>query len=215
MKFIALLIILLFSIEAEAAVHLLKGSLIEKRRFNLGDDTLELVYDSHSLNNGPWGFGWCSNLEPDCVQYYNLRPFTGRPTRLTSSSGKYSTLLTSQGEWIRLSFSSENLVGIQHSDLGREHYQYDTLHNMTQINFADGTTKVITYDLNQDLVLSVQGRGICFEKYIYTREQEQNISTTVHRHCADEKTKISKFDFYYKISALEEDRLLKLNVVHL
>lgn len=215
MKLIALLIILLFSLEAEAAVHLLKGSLIEKHRLKIGSGVLELVYDSHSLNNGPWGFGWCSNLEDDCVQYYNLKPFSGvRPT-VSISSTKPSTLLTSQGEWIRLSFSNQNLVGIQHSQLGEETYQYDDLHNLTQITFADKTTKTILYDRLQDLVLSVKGRGFCFEKYIYTRENAQNLSTSVHRYCPDEEPKISKYDFFYKVSQLEEDRLLKWNVIQL
>ena len=125
MKLIAFLILILFSIEAEAAVHLLKGSLIEKRSYKMGSSTLELVYDSRSLNNGPWGFGWCSNLEADCTQFYNLRPFVGRPTFQSSPSKKTAYLHTSQGEWIRLSFLNENLVRIESSEMGEEKYLYE------------------------------------------------------------------------------------------
>lgn len=216
MKLIAFIIIILFSLEAEAAVHLLKGSLIEKRRYPMGSSHLELVYDSRSLQNSPWGFGWCSNLEPDCVQYYNLSPFSGvHPTSHTSQNGKYSTFHTSQGEWIRLSFLNDNLVGLKHSLAGEETFRYDDQHNLTQITFSDLSTKDIQYNKDLDLVLSVRGRGPCFEKYIYNREQMQSISTTVQRFCVGEKTKTSKYDFYYKISQVEEDRLLRMNVVHL
>jgi len=215
MKLIALLILSFFPHEAEAAVHLLKGSLIEKRSFTIGGQQLVLVYDSRSLNNGAWGFGWCSNLEPECAQYYHLKSYIGTPPTFNPSTSPSSKLLhISQGEWIRLSFSNENLVRIE-SPEGSEEYKYDTLHNLTQIKFADLSEKEITYNSELDVVTSVRGRHLCFERYIYNRDDAQILSTTVQTYCPNEEPKISKYDFYYKISFAESDRLLRLNVKHL
>lgn len=214
MKLIALLILSFFPHEAEAAVHLVKGSLIEKRSFPFGQQQLVLVYDSRSLNNGAWGFGWCSNLEPECVQYYRLKPYRGTPPTFNSSTPSHKLLHTSQGEWIRLSFLNENLVKIESTD-GTEEYKYDTLHNLTQIKFVDQSEKDIAYNSELDAVTSVRGRNLCFEKYIYARDKEQILSTTVQTYCPNEEPKISKYEFYYKISFAEPDRLLRLNVKHL
>lgn len=214
MKLIALFFISFFPSEAEAAVHLLKGNLIEKRAYTIGASQLILVYDSRSLHNGVWGFGWCSNLESQCAQYYNLKPFVGTPPALHSSTPFTRLLHTSQGEWIRLSFFNENLVKIEFSG-GSEEYKYDGLHNLTQITYEDSSTKEIQYNAELDAVISVRGRSLCLEKYIYSREGEQNLSTTVQTFCANEKPKISKYEFLYKISSVDADRLLRLNVLQL
>lgn len=81
-------------------------------------------------------------------------------------------------------------------------YEYDELHNMTEIKFPDGTKRVITYDKQKDWVMSYKERDGCVESYEYTPSQDDpknHYTSTVTKKCGDRVTNRSKFEFWFKI----------------
>lgn len=80
-------------------------------------------------------------------------------------------------------------------------YEYDDLHNLTQITLPDKTTKKLTYDKNKDWITSFTDREGCVEKYNWVLSKEDpknNYFSTLEKSCAGKLVNKSKFEFWFK-----------------
>jgi YD repeat-containing protein len=86
-------------------------------------------------------------------------------------------------------------------------YEYDDTHNVTKINFPDGTFKALTYNQKNDWVTSFTDRLMdpkaksCTERYSYEVDKEEpknHFWTIVVKKCGTEVVNESRFEFWYK-----------------
>ena len=82
-------------------------------------------------------------------------------------------------------------------------YQYDELHNLTQVNYPDKTSKKITYNTDKDWVTGFKSRTNCQETYNYTLSESDpkgHYWADVLKKCDGEVVTNAKFEFWYKDS---------------
>ncbi len=63
-----------------------------------------------------------------------------------------------------------NLLQIKNAWSNTYTYRYDALHNLTDINYPDGSKETLTYNTDYDRVTSFKGRNGCKETYRHTIE---------------------------------------------
>lgn len=80
-------------------------------------------------------------------------------------------------------------------------YQYDALHNVTKITYADKTTKTLKYNQDKDWVVELKDRNNCIEKYDYTvskTDPKNNYFSHVEKKCDGKVVNKSKYGFWFK-----------------
>lgn len=92
-----------------------------------------------------------------------------------------------------------------HSDLisaNTTNYVYDKVHNLTQIQFEDGSSERMTYDPRNDRVETVTDRKGCSEKVHYSQGNPslQDIVSS-EKKCPGRPTEKSIYRFWYKTDA--------------
>lgn len=115
-------------------------------------------------------------------------------------------LRSSRGEKIQFQFENQNLK-LKNSNKGqREKYEYDELHNLTEVflwqNHQWQVTDRISYDTGRDLTLvtlSVNASGVgCEDSFTYLRNSTLHASTIVQRKCPNRTLEIVKYQFFYE-----------------
>jgi YD repeat-containing protein len=92
-------------------------------------------------------------------------------------------------------------------------YTYDDLHNLTRMNYPDGTFVALTYDKERDWVVSFRDREGCLENYTYEfskREPDLHYWSNVKKTCGDEVVNESKYEFRYAKRASGENYLSRV-----
>ena len=82
-------------------------------------------------------------------------------------------------------------------------YEYDDIHNITKVNFPDGTSKIIKYNKDKDWVTSFIDRRKCEEKYTYDENPKDPLNhywSIVEKRCNGKVTNQSKYEFWHKFS---------------
>ena len=105
-------------------------------------------------------------------------------------------------------YKGENLIEVVNMWKNKYSYQYDDTHNLTRINFPDGTFKALTYNQKKDWVTSFTERangGVsCTEGYAYETDKEnpkEHFWSIATKKCNTEVVNESRFEFWYKTGA--------------
>jgi YD repeat-containing protein len=80
-------------------------------------------------------------------------------------------------------------------------YEYDTLHNITKVTYADKSYKSLKYNQDKDWVTELIDRNGCIEKYDYVLSKEDpknNFWSTVEKKCDGKIVNKSKYGFWFK-----------------
>jgi YD repeat-containing protein len=102
-------------------------------------------------------------------------------------------------------FKGEDLVDVKNMWKNKYTYQYDETHNITRINFPDGTFKALAYNQKMDWVTSFTDRAIggpaCVETYKYEfskSDPKNNFWSTALKKCGGEVKNDARFEFWHK-----------------
>jgi len=110
-------------------------------------------------------------------------------------------------------FQSENLVSVTNAWQNAYTYTYDSSHNLTRINMADGTFKTITYTETKDWVKEFRDRDGCVENYDFTMSQDNpkdHYWSTAVRTCKGKQVFKSRYEFWYQMRPDKEKYLSRV-----
>lgn len=140
---------------------------------------------------------------------YNKKTLTSLTTssgrRLSFSytqNGKISEIRGPNG--LSCTYKYEKLNDLVSAKNGKDEvtkYTYDTLHNVTQITYADKSVKGLKYNQDKDWVTELIDRNGCSEKYDYTLSKEDpknHYVSTVEKKCENKIVNKSKYGFWFK-----------------
>jgi len=113
-------------------------------------------------------------------------------------------LETSNGKRLEFTYSpTRDLLSARNAWANTYHFDYDSLHNLTRIDYPDHTSEQMTYDADLDRLLKFEGRDqLCTETYSYrfadldsgtTRTQ----TSTSKLICSGKTKRVVRFDFTY------------------
>lgn len=140
---------------------------------------------------------------------YNKKVLT---TMITSSGKRVSLQYTANGKvkeirgpnGMSTEYKYEKLNDLVYAKNAKNEittYDYDSLHNMTKIVYADKTTKLLKYNQDKDWVTELTDRNKCVEKYDYTLSKEDpknHYWSTVEKKCDGKVVNKSKYSFWFK-----------------
>ena len=94
----------------------------------------------------------------------------------------------------------DNLVVATNSKGDKYRYIYDSYHNMIKTRYPDGTSTVLTYNIDKDWVMSFRDRRRCVERYQYdtNKRNKNHYWTTVRKTCGRRVTNNSRYEFWNK-----------------
>lgn len=102
-------------------------------------------------------------------------------------------------------FKVEDLAEVKNMWGNTYRYQYDETHNLTRIEFPDGTFKALTYNQKNDWVMSFTDRAVngvaCTESYKYEMDKENprdHFWSTAVKKCGKEIKNEARFEFWHK-----------------
>ncbi|MCM2282093.1 MAG: RHS repeat protein [Bdellovibrionaceae bacterium] len=121
-------------------------------------------------------------------------------------SGKRVTnVMGPTGLKAEFTYDSEDLVSVKNMWKNTYGYKYEN-HNITRVNFPDGTHKSLTYDHKRDLVLSFTDRAakndpVCTESYKYEESKDDpknHFWSIAVKRCGKEIRNEARFEFWHK-----------------
>jgi YD repeat-containing protein len=77
---------------------------------------------------------------------------------------------------LEFEYQDLNLIKAKNAWSNTYYFSYDSLHNLTQIDFPDHTSEQLLYDTDRDQVLLFKGRNGCKENYSYTSAPSRMIA---------------------------------------
>ena len=100
----------------------------------------------------------------------------------------------------KYSISNDNLVEVVNGKKEKMQYLYDDHHNLTRLQYSDGTQESLTYNKQKDWVVSFRNRQDCLETYSYKTNQKNanHYWTTVKKVCGKRVTNQSRYEFWNK-----------------
>ncbi|MCB9073701.1 MAG: cell wall-associated protein wapA [Bdellovibrionaceae bacterium] len=110
-------------------------------------------------------------------------------------------------------FRGENLVGVTNAWKNNYTYAYDTGHNLTRINFPDGTYKSITYVEMRDWVRTFRDRDGCHEAYDFVLSADNpkdHYSANAVKTCGKKTVYKSRYEFWYEMRDDKEKYLSRV-----
>lgn len=116
-------------------------------------------------------------------------------------SGKLKNIIGPSSIQSEYKFDGENLVSVTNGWGNKYFYQYDSVHNLTKVNYPDGTHRQLAYDENKDLIKSFKDRSGCTETFDYTISQDDpkmHYWTTAEKKCDGKTISSSKYEFWHK-----------------
>ncbi|TCA34342.1 hypothetical protein E0H70_07365 [Rhizobium leguminosarum bv. viciae] len=136
----------------------------------------------------------------------------GRPVRVRHEDGPYLDLIysedprklakivSSEGSQVSYRIEKEDLREVTVTNGDRFRYGYDANHNLTRIDFPDGTFKELTYNREKDWVTSFTNRKGCVESYIYSESKDDpknHFWSDVVKKCDGKVTNQSRYEFFH------------------
>lgn len=110
------------------------------------------------------------------------------------------------GAKVEYKFKGEDLVEVRNMWKNKYTYDYDETHNLTKINFPDGTFKALTYNAKNDWVLSFTDRAMggssCTESYKYEVDKadaKNHFWSIATKMCGKEIKNEARFEFWHKV----------------
>ncbi len=102
-------------------------------------------------------------------------------------------------------YEGEDLVLCKNMWKNNYTYKYDDNHNLTRVNFPDGTFKTLTYNSKKDWVMSFTDRILnnqsCTESYSYEEDREDpknHFWSIATKKCGKEIRSTARFEFWHK-----------------
>ena len=117
------------------------------------------------------------------------------------ASRKISQIIGPNGMVARYVVKGEDLVEVVDAKNQKYKYSYDDVHNLTRIDYPDGSYKALTYNKDKDWVTSFRNRKGCMETYDYqvSKDDPKNhFWSNVIKKCGDKVTNQSKYEFFQK-----------------
>lgn len=99
-------------------------------------------------------------------------------------------------------YYNDDLLEVQHSGNSIYKYDYDKLHNLTQITtLTQGKTitETLRYNPEKDWVIEYTDEKLCQEFYQYRATNTDHYSAEAQRFCKNEKPKTATYEFFQKI----------------
>lgn len=110
-------------------------------------------------------------------------------------------------------FVAENLVAVTNAWQNAYAYTYDDNHNITKIQFPDGTFKTLTYVESKDWVREFKDRDGCVETYDFTMSQENpkdHYWSTAVKNCKGKTVYKHRYEFWYQTRPDKEKYLSRV-----
>ncbi len=126
--------------------------------------------------------------------------------------GKVRQITTPQSV-LRYKQSGENLTHVTNAWQNAYNYAYDGNHNLTKIDFPDGSYKTISYVESKDWVKEFRDRDGCLEVYDFTLSQENpkdHYWSTAVKSCKGKTIYKNKYEFWYQMRPDREKYLSRV-----
>jgi len=118
-----------------------------------------------------------------------------------AENDKISQISAPGGYKARYSYNGHDLIQVTNAWKMTYAYVYDKLHNLTKITYPDKSFKVVKYNPDKDLVLSLTDRNKCVESYKYEGSKEDprnHYWSTIQKVCNGKITNKSKYEFWHR-----------------
>lgn len=118
-----------------------------------------------------------------------------------AENDKVSQITAPGGYKVRYAYNGHDLIQVKNAWKMTYNYAYDKLHNLVRISYPDKTFKQIKYNPDKDLVLSLQDRNKCVEKYAYEGSKDDprnHYWSTIVKTCNGKVTNESKYEFWHR-----------------
>jgi YD repeat-containing protein len=156
----------------------------------------------------------------------NFLKFTyssGLATQITDNLGRKLTLsyyperkikqITATNMLVKYKFNGENLVQVENAWKNNYTYSYDANHNLTKIDFPDGSYKAMSYIESKDWIRDFRDRDACVETYEFTMSQENpkdHYWSTAIKNCKGKTIYRNRYEFWYQTRPDKEKYLSRV-----
>jgi YD repeat-containing protein len=127
-----------------------------------------------------------------------------------SYNGKKISNVTGQLS-IAYHYKGQDLKSTEINGRSRDQYNYDDLHNLTQIKKNSRNIASVEYDAKEDRIASMTGADGCRETYSYTPSKDPSdfhFTSEARRMCLGVKPVTAKFEFWFAKSLGKDARYL-------
>lgn len=126
--------------------------------------------------------------------------------KFTADRRHIQAITTKKNAGSRYRYEDQNLVHVTNSWQHSFVYQYDDLHNLTEIQSPDKTQEILTYDKEKDWILRVDirhdRRHKCTEIFKFTRQgKNSDYSSSAEKRCAGKTITKTIYEFRHKVRA--------------
>lgn len=129
----------------------------------------------------------------------------GRKLSFQHANKRVTGVLGPSGLKVEYKYDGEDLISVKNMWKNTYNFKYEN-HNLTRINFPDGTFKSLSYDHKRDLVLSFtdrveKGSASCTETYKYEESKDDpknHFWSTAVKRCGKEVRNSARFEFWHK-----------------
>ena len=155
-----------------------------------------LLYSMYDRNGNHLKLSWKGNSLMSVVDN-NGRKLSfnyGSTKRLAEISGP-------NGMVVKYKFDGEDLREVTNAWKNTFKYKYDGVHNLTKIDYPDGTFKEISYNNDKDWVTKFRNRRGCVESYKYDVDKENpkdHYWSTVEKKCGEKVVNRSSYEFFHE-----------------
>jgi YD repeat-containing protein len=130
---------------------------------------------------------------------------TGKKLTFVFTNKRVKEINGPNGVKVDYKFKGEDLVEVKNMWKNAYAYSYAENHNLTRINFPDGTFKALTYNEKDDWVTSFTDRAVngvaCTETYKYEMDKanpKDHYWSTAIKKCGAEIKNEARFEFWHK-----------------
>ena len=121
--------------------------------------------------------------------------------KYNAANKKVSEIVGPAGLSAKYTYKGDDLAEV---DTKKEkfRYTYDDVHNLTRIDFSDGTYKALTYNKDKDWVTSFRNRKGCLETYDYQVSKDDSKNhfwSDVVKKCGEKTTNQSHYEFWHRM----------------
>lgn len=103
---------------------------------------------------------------------------------------------------ISYSYKGRDLIQVQNAWKNTFNYSYDDFHNLVRIRYPDQNQEVLTYDTENDWILSITTRDLCQEHFQFRQQGPLNgYIATAERRCQGKLLKKISYEFRHKARA--------------
>ncbi len=121
--------------------------------------------------------------------------------------------ITTNNMIVTYKFNGENLVQVTNAWQNTYNYVYDSNHNLTKVEYPDGTYRALSYVESKDWVRDFKDRDGCIETYEFTMSQENpkdHYWSTAVKNCKGKTLYKHRYEFWYQMRPDKEKYLSRV-----